>query len=137
MIKLAISLSPQKWRENISKYADIKISITDYLIVSSLYVIEWLLLGVIAVLIFSAMQGAMPNVNTSILLAGSNAMGMVIGFLALFAPAGIGVRELVNGGILLGSLSLVEITTLLILLRCWNVASDLIVGGLAVILARK
>ena len=64
-------------------------------------------------------------------------LGMVVGFIALFAPAGIGVREVVNGGILLGSLTAIEIAGFVILLRCWSVCADIMIGGLAILFSRK
>lgn len=128
---------PEKWRCNIQKYAVIEMSVRDYLFMACLYQIEWLLLGGIAIFVFIAMTGTLTSINVSILLVGSNTLGMVVGFIALFAPAGIGVREVVNGGILLGSLTAIEIAGFVILLRCWSVCADIMIGGLAILFSRK
>ena len=134
LIRSLVTRTSGKWRDYMEKYAGINLSVHDYLHVTCLYLMEWLLLGAIAVFVFTAMTGGLPTAVISLLLIGSNAVAMVAGFVALFAPAGIGVREVVNGGMLLNSLSISEITGLVILLRCWGVCADIIVGGLAFIL---
>ncbi len=136
MMKTVIAATPDKWRPTMQGYTDINFPMREYLSISLLYLGEWLLLGGIAVCVFAAMTGEMVTIQISLILAGSNAVGMVAGFLALFAPAGIGVREVVNGGMLLSSLPISEITALVILLRCWHVATDLVIGGVALVLVR-
>jgi len=137
VFRFVIICIPSSWKIKMQKYADTNISTSDYLLIACLYLAEWLLLGLVAVSVFAAMMGSLPTVKISLMLIGSNAVGMIAGFVALFAPAGIGVRELVNAGMLLNVLQLSEITALLILLRCWHVIADIIVGALAMIFGNR
>jgi len=137
IIRFLLNNVSEKWRSHLQKYAVIDMPVRDYLLMACLYQVEWLLLGGVAIFIFIAMTGDIPSVYLSILLVGSNTVAMVVGFLALFAPAGIGVREVVNGGMLLNSLTVTEITGFVILLRCWSVSADIMIGGLAIILGRE
>lgn len=137
VLRYLLSNSPEKWKNRLQNYAVLDISIRDYLLMACLYQIEWLLLGIIAVFIYMAMTGGIPLAHVAILLIGSNTIGMVVGFIALFAPAGIGVREAVNAGILLNTLTVSEVTGFVILLRSWSVSADIIIGSIAMILSRK
>ena len=65
------------------------------------------------------------------------AIGTVAGFLALFAPGGLGIREGL-GAVLLSPVTTAEVALFaLLLLRLMTVAVDLGFGGLGLLLGRK
>lgn len=136
IFRYLFNITPFSWRSRLQIYAVIDMPVGDYLLIACLYFMEWLLSGIIAVSIFIVMIGIIPSFNLAAMLIGSNAVALVTGFIALFAPAGIGVREIVNAEMLLSALTLAEITGFVILLRCWSVSTDIILGGL-VLLCRK
>ncbi len=133
IFRVLFKIVPDKWRDRFQVYTGIDMPVRDYLLLACLYFMEWLLAGVIAVFIFIVMIGEAPSLNFSWMLIGSNSVSMVAGFIAIFAPAGIGVREVVNGEMLLSVLTITEVAGLVILLRCWSVSTDIILGGIALI----
>lgn len=133
VLKRLFDITPASWREKMKIYSVIRVGLADYLYISLLYLFEWVLGGIIAVCVFMIMSGVLPSFQFTLLLSGSNAISMVTGFVAFFAPAGIGVRELVNARLLLDTLSLSEIAGLVLLMRCWSVISDISLGGLVLL----
>jgi uncharacterized membrane protein YbhN (UPF0104 family) len=63
-------------------------------------------------------------------------VGITLGFFAIFAPAGIGVREGVTSAILLNQMPLTDALLLSLLYRLWVVAIELSGGLLALWSAR-
>gem|GEM_PF-1471693 len=106
-----------------------------YLKTLVLYLVAWLMVGAQVFLLVAALQGVgLADLFVSL---AAGAIGTVIGFVALFAPGGLGVRE----G--LGAVILAQITTaesalfVFALLRLMTVAVDLGFGGLGLLLNRK
>jgi uncharacterized membrane protein YbhN (UPF0104 family) len=72
-----------------------------------------------------------------VLLVGVNAIAMIAGFLALFSPGGIGIREGVMVALLTPSLGLSQAMILSITMRLVMVAADLLIGIGAVVFDPK
>jgi uncharacterized membrane protein YbhN (UPF0104 family) len=106
-----------------------------YLKILAMYLVAWLLVGVQVFCLIAALQPVGAEAFPISLAAGS--IGTVIGFVALFAPGGLGIRE----G--LGAVILAQITTpesalfVLVLLRLMTVIADLSFGGLGLWLGRQ
>lgn len=106
-----------------------------YLRTLCLYLVTWVLVGLEVLLLIAALQPVTITAFPASLAA--SAIGTVVGFLALFAPGGLGIRE----G--LGTLILAPVTTtevalfVFVLLRVMTVAVDLGFGGLGLLLGRK
>lgn len=84
----------------------------------------WILNGlVLAGLYFSFFDGSysLKLILTFIL---ANTMGITIGFFAIFAPAGIGVREGITSAILINQMPLPDAILLSLLYRLWVVAIE-------------
>jgi uncharacterized membrane protein YbhN (UPF0104 family) len=106
-----------------------------YLKILALYLVAWLLVGIEVFCLVAALQpvdaGAFP-----ISLA-SGSIGTVVGFVALFAPGGLGVREGL-GAVILAQITPTESALfVLVLLRLMTVVADLGFGGLGLWLGRK
>lgn len=105
-----------------------------YLKTLILYLVAWVMVGLEVLVLIAALQPVAVTAFPASLAAA--AIGTVVGFLALFAPGGLGIRE----G--LGALILAPVTTaevaffVLVLLRLMTVAVDLGFGGLGLILGR-
>lgn len=67
----------------------------------------------------------------------SNIAGIVVGFLAPFAPGGIGVREGVTLGLLLPYMPISQAMFLTLIARLWQVATDVIGGVLGLWFMRQ
>ena len=106
-----------------------------YLRTLVLYLIAWAMVGTQVFLLVAALQPVGPADFWVSLAAG--AVGTVAGFLVLFAPGGLGVREGV------GAVILAQITTpdsalfVFVLLRLMTVAVDLAFGGVGLLLRRQ
>ncbi len=100
-----------------------------YLKLFLLYLVEWLFIGVILICLYAAVFGnAAPSFRLIMLMLGSNAIGMIVGFIAFFSPGGIGVREGMMVGLLVTELPLAEATFLVICYRLWLIVADAIAG---------
>lgn len=97
----------------------------------------WVVNGLVLSAIYFAFID--PNFNLSLLptLILSNTVGIVAGFLAIFAPGGIGVREAVTSGVLSTIMPLKTAILLSLLYRLWLVSADLIIGGSVAYITRK
>lgn len=106
-----------------------------YLRTLSLYLVAWALVGVVVFMLIAALQPvemtAFPNSLAAV------AIGTVGGFVALFAPGGLGIREGL-GAVILAPVTTAELALfVLVLLRLMTVAVDLGFGGLGLLLGRK
>lgn len=70
-------------------------------------------------------------------LMASNIVGILVGFLALFAPGGIGVRELVATSMSAAIMPWDEALALQLIARAWLVLHEVLVGGAIVALGIK
>jgi uncharacterized membrane protein YbhN (UPF0104 family) len=113
-------------REKIS----LDITTKDVIIYILAYSVSWLLFGLAFLVFIKAMAAASFGMYPT--LTGAFAFAFNIGFLALFVPGGIGVREGILV-LLLSSLFPVPIATLIALLaRIWSTVAELICFGIGV-----
>jgi len=103
------------------------------------YAAAWLLHGMVLVLLHAALAGGIAEIDirTAGLLVLGNTVGMVAGFAAIFAPAGLGVREVAMAAVLTSGMPLPEAVTLSLAMRLWTVATDLGLGGLVLLMHRR
>lgn len=101
------------------------------------YSAAWLLHGLAFVAVYLALHGMPLDASTVGLLIFANTVGMLVGFIAIFAPAGIGVREAAITGLLASHIGMGEAVVLSIAMRLWTVVTDLAFGGLAILLGRR
>ncbi len=99
-----------------------------YLALFLLYIAEWLAIGAILVCLFAAFSKVSPSPDLILFMVGSNAIGMIVGFMAFFSPGGIGVREGVIVGLLVTEIPLAEATFLVVCYRLWLIATDALAG---------
>lgn len=93
---------------------------------TALHILAWVLQGLIVVLLAMALGITTGTMEWQLIAA--NAASALLGFFALFAPAGIGVREAAFVAFLHESHDFQTITLLAILLRLWSVLSDILLG---------
>lgn len=99
------------------------------------YALAWLLHGAVLVTIYASLFGGLSAIDGPMfgLLVLGNTVGMVAGFAAVFAPAGLGVREAMITAVLAQGMPLPEAAALSIAMRLWTVATDAGFGGLALL----
>jgi uncharacterized membrane protein YbhN (UPF0104 family) len=67
----------------------------------------------------------------------ANTVGVVAGFVAIFSPGGIGVREAISSAILAGFIPTADAVVLSLLFRLWTVVMEAIFGGFGLIIAAR
>lgn len=106
-----------------------------YLRAAFLYLATWALAGLGALFCLAAFGPVEPTLYP--LALASIALGTVAGFLALFAPVGLGIREGI-GALILAPVVGADVALLsMMLLRGVTVAADLILALLAIITRRR
>ena len=90
-----------------------------------LYVVGWLLLGLVMYALYLSVFEAepMPRMAMAIVMAGT--AGYCAGLIAFFAPGGIGVREAISAGFM----PLADAVLLVLIFRLWLAALDVLAGG--------
>lgn len=93
------------------------------------YTLTWVMNAAVLVALFHASFDRPLTWELIGALALANTAGISIGFFALFAPGGIGVREVVTSMFLVHSMSLADAALLSLLYRFWLVGWELLLGG--------
>ena len=97
----------------------------------TLSLLSWALYGV-AFVLFAAAIIDLPS-GVAFPLAGVNALSFVAGYLVIFAPAGLGVREVSMTMLLAGFLPAGVATLLAVASRLWTVIAEVVGGAVAVL----
>jgi uncharacterized membrane protein YbhN (UPF0104 family) len=94
------------------------------------YVGVWLFLAITFMLVCTAFVDVqLTSVTVPVFILGLTA-GFLAGFIALFAPGGVGVREGVGAAILATIMTLEEALLLMLMFRLWVVVMELLAGAL-------
>ncbi len=110
------------------------LSMADYVRLYLLYTLHWLADLAIPSAVFLIISPQWPTTDLLLLLAGANAFGIILGFFAFFAPGGIGVREGVIVGLMLGYMPLQDATLFVLAYRLWLVIADLFSLGVVFVI---
>ena len=104
------------------------LTVEKYSILITYYIVIWLAAG----LIFASIYFVFFDFDSRLLLPliAANAIGILAGFIAVFAPGGLGVREATSAGILIDYIPLEEAVFLVLIYRLWTVLTD-ITGGIS------
>jgi hypothetical protein len=111
-----------------------KLDAVFYLRVAFLYLMTWALAGLGAYLCLAAFTGV--DISIYPLALASIALGTVAGFLALFAPVGLGIREGVGALVLAPAVGAEVALLSMLLLRGITVVVDLLLALLAMLTGR-
>ncbi|NNF55480.1 MAG: hypothetical protein HKN03_13690 [Acidimicrobiales bacterium] len=96
------------------------------------YILIWISLGVFFAGLTVAITDIERSLSTLGLLVFTNTTAYVGGFVALFAPGGLGVRESIGAGLLASSLGLEEAAFVMVAYRILIMISELIAAALAI-----
>jgi len=105
------------------------ISAFDYYLLLTAYVVVWLLSGSIFYGIYLTFFPSTFSIDVLLLMILANTVSITAGFFAIFAPAGVGVREGVSALILATHLTVAEAILLGLIFRVWVVFLELLIGG--------
>ncbi len=107
--------------------------VVDYWTLIGIHSLMWVLATGVLVAVCAGFSIHPLSGNFLVALMLANTLGIVVGFAALFAPGGIGVREAVTTFVLLPYLPLERAVALSVLLRLWSVAGDALLAMALVI----
>ncbi len=102
-----------------------------YFVLLLMHSLTWILLGSVLVSIYFAFSTQPFSLKLSAALVLANIVGFLVGFAAIFAPGGLGVREAVTATVLIPYIPLEQAATLSVVFRVWITAIDaLLASGL-------
>jgi len=123
----------------VSSFQPAIISHSIYAILTLGYVLIWILSGSILSLLYVSFFSVEFTFAMFALMVFANTIAISVGFIAIFAPGGIGVREGIASAILATQMPFAEAAILVVLFRIWTVAADflagvsILFGGLAIL----
>jgi uncharacterized membrane protein YbhN (UPF0104 family) len=89
-----------------------------------LYALGWVLNGIVLALIYTSAFPTLLDGQGFATVLVANTIGITIGFFAIFAPAGIGVREGLTAWVLSSYMPVADAVILTVLFRLWLLAVD-------------
>ena len=112
-------------------FSEHEISFSTYIVLFVMYILEWLVIGGILYCLWMAVFLPGFDLITTTQIISVNALAFVLGFLAVFAPGGIGVREGVLVALLTATMGLTQAIYISVLFRIWLIFTDAIAGLLS------
>jgi hypothetical protein len=97
----------------------------------------WLLISAILYGVYLTFFLSSPSFSEYLVTVVAAIAGYTAGFLAVFAPGGIGVREAVGAAVLAFIMPIDEAVLLSLIFRLWTVIAEGAAGGIAVIVMRR
>lgn len=113
------------------------ISIGHYSMFVARFALLWVLSGMVFVSLYVSFFSTQLSLEMFVALLFSITAGVTIGFLALFAPGGIGVREAVSSGILSYYMPVADAVLLSVLFRVWSILFDALAGAVLLWFERR
>ncbi len=95
------------------------------------YVAVWAILGLVFSCVYFTFFSAPVTYSAIPSMMIANTVGITAGFLAIFAPGGIGVREAVSSGLLASQIPLADAILLSLLFRLWLIVTEISLGLVA------
>ena len=95
-----------------------------YVALLTMHSLMWVLIGFVLASIYYAFSLQPFSFELCAALMLANTLGIVVGFVALFAPGGLGVREAVTTAMLLPYMPLEQAAVLSIAFRVWTTSID-------------
>lgn len=111
----------------------LRIGVGAYLSLLGKYIVVWSSSGLVLVALYAAFFQPIHDYALLVAIVFANTVGIVLGFVALFAPGGLGVREGATALALTPYIGGQAALTLSILFRLWGVALEL---GMSLVLLR-
>ena len=118
----------QRTGRSAPKLRPINMNTYDYVRMATYFILLWVLNGLILAGLYLTFLDTHLTVNMFMIIILANTIGITVGFFAIFAPGGIGVREAVSSTIMAFSMSLTDAMLLSALFRLWVVAMEMLSG---------
>ncbi len=106
----------------------VTLSALNYFFLVCGFLLVWTLIGTVFAGLYFTCFGAKLELDLWLVLILSNTVGITAGFLALFAPGGIGIREGVGSAILSGYLPVADAISVCVLFRFWTVTVEFVIA---------
>ena len=113
------------------------LSILKQLYLLTMYMMVWVLLSMVLFGLYIAVFQVPPTLPMAAVMVLACVVGVSAGFVAIFSPGGVGVREAVMGSILAAYIPVSDAVLLVLLFRIWLATLEVIVGGPLYLSKRK
>jgi len=100
------------------------------------YSMVWLTIGLVFCCICFSLFKVNPTFSVVMQLLLANTLGITIGFFAVFAPGGLGVREAVTSALLASELPLGDALLLSLFFRLWIIVFE-VISGISLLIPSK
>jgi uncharacterized membrane protein YbhN (UPF0104 family) len=120
-----------------AKWSDAPMRQRDNVFLFAGFFCMWLLSGVFFYAVYLSIFPGTPAADEFALMTLANTVAIVAGFVAVFAPGGIGVREGVSAAILSARMPIADALMLGVVFRIWVVAFEILAGVLAFAVTRR
>lgn len=94
-----------------------------------MYMLVWVLLSMVLYGLYIALFQAELSLTMAAVMTLACVAGMSAGFIAIFSPGGVGVREAVSGSILAAYMPIGDAVLVVLLFRIWLATLEVLVGG--------
>lgn len=112
-------------------------SLPEFMVYSARYLLLWVLNGMVLVSLLMLTSDIAIDPTTAMRIIGCNAIAVTIGFFALFAPGGIGVREAALTALIGPFIGISNAIQLALIYRLFTVASELLSGAISIVFVWK
>jgi len=129
LIKASIQLVNRYRRKELPRNLDI--SISNYLVLFGISALEWITVGVVLLFLSLGFVDLPAHGIESVRVVTFAATALLIGFVALFAPGGIGIRESVLTYLLSTIMAVESALFVAVIYRIWLTLWDFLAGGIA------
>ena len=136
---LFVLIAMRPWLQKLGRFDKLKplaealarplsIGVGAYLSLLGKYIVVWSLSGLVLVALYAAFFQPINDYALLVAIVFANTIGIVLGFIALFAPGGLGVREGATALALTPYIGGSAAITLSVLFRLWGVALELVMS---------
>lgn len=137
MLRLISSIYARVARNKHRPLLPLTLPLPHYYLYLMLYGVVWVLLG----LVFSGLYLSFFSVDLSMRMLATlvlaSTAAFILGFLAIFAPGGVGVREAVSSAVLASQMPVQDAVLLSLLFRLWTVTVEVTAGGVLIAILRR
>lgn len=115
--------------ESVDKISDFRLPLNRMAMMLALYIVVWLLLSMVMYSLYLSLFPAEISMHMASVMVLACVAGISAGFVAVFSPGGVGVREAVSGAVLVPYMPVADAILLVLLFRIWLATLEILVGG--------
>ncbi|KAF0190755.1 MAG: Uncharacterized protein FD165_2424 [Gammaproteobacteria bacterium] len=115
--------------ESVDKISDFRLPPKRMVMMFVLYIVAWLSLSMVMYTLYLSLFPSEISMHMAGVMVLACVAGIIAGFVAIFSPGGVGVREAVIAAILFPYMPVADAILLVLFFRIWLSALEILVGG--------